>query len=216
MGLAVIFLTVAIRLVLLPFSIRAARSEHRMDKIRPEIDEIHHRYRHDIQKQREATKKVLHENKIGIFSNLLSLAFQLLVFLVLYDIFSSGLQLTGHNILYPFNLDPGVINSYFLNRFNMITPDWRISVFASAVVLLQQIIKRGRVTGESTFAEKALLIGLPVGVYVATIVLPSAKALFIAASVVFSLWLRLIRTIVIKYFVKDEELKQNVEQLWTN
>lgn len=218
MGVAVIFLTLAIRIVLLPFSIRAAQSEYRMDKVRPEIEKIRHRYRHDIEMQRRATKEILHENKIGIFSNLLSLGFQILVFLVLYSIFSSGLQLIGKNVLYPFNLDPGVITPYFLNRFSMISPDAKISVFAALVVFLSQLLKaRRRRMDESTSIDKALLVGLPIGTYLATIVLPSAKALFIAASVVFSLWLRAIRWLVFRYIVKDdEELKENVEKIWTN
>lgn len=223
MGLAVILLTVFMRFALLPFSIRAAQSEHRMALIRPEIDTIRRRYRHDIQKQRDETKKVLRQNKIGIMSNLISLGFQLLVFLVLYSIFSSGLQVTGKNILYPFNLDPGVISPYFLGRFNMIVPDWRISVFAAAVVLLHQLMRRSARKKASNsddeggkVLEQVLLVGMPLGIYVGTIVLPSAKALFIAASALFGIWLKIVRTIVLKYFVKDEELKQNVEKLWTN
>lgn len=216
MGLAVIFLTIVIRVVLLPFSIRAARSEHKLQRLQPVIDEVKTRYKYDIQKQREALKKLLKKNHIGVFSNVFSLAFQILFFVVLYSIFSSGLQPLGHNIIYGWNLDPGVIDPIFMNWFNLIVPNQTVSLIAAGVVLLHQAMRKMGQTEEMTTIDRALLFGLPIGTYLATALLPSAKGLFIITSVIFSMWIRLIRWFVVKYVIKDEQLKQNVEQLWTN
>jgi YidC/Oxa1 family membrane protein insertase len=216
MGLAVIFLTIVIRVVLLPFSIRAARSEHRLQRLQPVIEEVKTRYKYDVQKQREAIKKLLKKNHIGIFSNVFSLAFQILFFVVLYKIFSSGLQPLGHNIIYEFNLDPGVIDPIFMNWFNLIVPNQTASLVAAGVVLLHQAMRKMGQTEEMTTIDRALLFGLPIGTYLATALLPSAKALFIITSVIFSMWIRLIKWFVVKYVIKDEQLKQNVEQLWTS
>ncbi len=216
MGLAVIFLTVAIRVVLLPFSIRSARSEHRLERLKPSLDELKVQYKYDVEKQRIATKRLLHKNKIGVLSNMASLVFQLGVFIILYKIFSSGLQPIGHNVIYQFNLKPGVIDPYFFGWFNLIIPNPAASLFAAGVVFFHQAIRRVRHISEASTIDKALLFGLPLGTYLATIVLPSAKALFIATSVIFSLWIRLVKWIVVRYMVKDETLKQNVEDLWTS
>ncbi|MFH1426030.1 MAG: YidC/Oxa1 family membrane protein insertase [Candidatus Kerfeldbacteria bacterium] len=216
MGMAVIFLTLAIRLMLLPFSIRGARSEYRLDRIRPQIEKLTKKYKHNIQKQRDAIKELLSKNKIGVFSNFFSLLFQLFFLIVLYSIFSSGLQPIGHNILYVFNLDPGVIDPSFFNWFNLIVPNQTASLICAAVVFLQQALKRAKGIGSASAIDKALLFGLPIGTYLATIVLPSGKAVFLTTSVLFSLWIKLIKWIVMKYMVKDEELKENVQNLWTN
>lgn len=215
MGLAVIFLTVFIRMLLIPFSIRAARSEHRLDRLEPVIDEIKVRYRYNIDKQREKIKLLLRRNNIGIFSNFFSLLFQILFFIVLYKIFSSGLQLSEHNALYPFMPKPKIIDPYFLDRINLLIPHHGLSLFAAAVVFLHQAIRKVRHISDASAIEKALLFGLPFGIYFGTIVLPASKALFIATSVIFSLWIRLVKTIVMR-FVKDEKLKKSVDDLWTN
>jgi len=216
MGLAVIFLTIFIRVALLPLSIRSARSEYRLQYIQPEMERLEKKYRHNAQRQRDQIKLLLKTNKISVFGNFFSICFQIIFFIVLYTIFSSGLQQVGHNTLYFFNLDPGVIDPYFVGRFNLILPNNTASIIAAAVVLLGQITKSSGKSREMTTLDRALLIGLPIGTYLATIVLPSAKSVFIATTALFTIWLRLINWIVLKYVVKDEDLKANLKTLWTS
>lgn len=216
MGLAVIYLTLLIRVVLLPFSIRAARSEHRLQRLEPIIAEIKKRYKYDIEKQREAIKRLLHKNNIGIFSNVFSILFQALFLLVLYSIFSSGLQSSERNVLYDFMLTPDYINPSFLNRFDLTAPYHAASLFAAGMVFFSEAIRKVRHLSDATTLEKLLLIGLPLGTYFFTILLPSSKAVFIATSVCFSLWIQFIKSLVTRFFVKDDELKQSIEELWTS
>ncbi|MBI2410956.1 MAG: YidC/Oxa1 family membrane protein insertase [Candidatus Kerfeldbacteria bacterium] len=216
MGLAVIFLTILIRIVLLPFSIRSARSEHRLERLQPVFDEIKSKYRYNLERQRIATRQLLRQNNIGIFSNLFSLLFQILFFVVLYKIFSSGLQPGGHNTFYPITPRPKIIDPYFLGKLNLIVPSQAASLVAAFVIFFQQAIRRVKHISEASVIDKVLLFGLPLGIYFATIVLPASKALFITTSVIFSLWMRLIRGIVLKYVVKDEKLKENIKDLWTS
>lgn len=227
MGVAVIFLTIAIRMLLLPISIRGARSEHRLDRLQPVIDEIKVRYRYNIERQREGIRRLLQKNKIGIYSSIISLMFQILFFIVLYKIFSSGLQPAPgneHNVLYGFmnrfisavsGGTPLIIDPYFLGRINLLLPNSSLSLFAAGIMLFHQGIRRVTHISDASTLDKVLLIALPVGIYFGTIVLPASKALFIATSVIFSLWLRLIKTIVMR-FMKDEKLKQSIEDLWTS
>lgn len=214
MGLAVIFLTLLMRVLLLPFSIRAARSEHRLDRLEPVFGEIKKRYKYNIEKQREATKQLLKKNHIGIFSNLVSLLFQLTVFLVLYKIFSSGLQISEVNRLYSFVHQPHIVETNFLNRFSLLIPNLWTSLFAAGVIFFLQAIRR--VSGEATTLDRAMLFALPLGVFIATIALPSAKAVFIATSALFSLWVRIIKYIVVRFFLADEKLKSSINDLWTS
>lgn len=216
MGLAVIFLTLFIRVLLLPFSIRSARSEHRMDQLQPTIDQIKERYKYNIERQKEGTKRLLRKNKIGIFSSLLSLGFQLVVFVVLYTIFSSGLQLGGYNTLYSFNLDPKVIDPFFLGWFDLTVPNQLVSLFAAGVVFLHQGARKVKNFADATTIEKALIFGLPIGTYAAVIILPSAKAVFIATTVIFSIWIRFIKWIVVRFILKDTKLKNSIDDLWTS
>lgn len=215
MGLAVIFLTLFMRVLLLPFSIRAARSEHRLGRLEPVLEEIKKRYKYNIEKQREATKQLLKRNHIGIFSNIISLIFQLLVFVVLYAIFSSGLQVSEVNHLYFWVTHPPIIETNFLNRFSLLIPYLPASLFAAGVIFFLQAIRRVQST-EITGLDRVMLFALPIGVFIATIALPSAKAIFIGTSALFSLWVRIVKTVVVRYFLHDEKLKTSINDLWTS
>lgn len=215
MGLAVILLTISVRIVLLPFSIRAARSEYRLKQLEPLIEEIRVRYKYNIEKQREMVKALLKKHKIGIFSNIISLFFQILVFLTLYRIFSSGLQPYGEeNMLYPFMMHVKLVATDFFGRFSLLIPNVQASLFAAAMTLIYQGSRKVR--GSATGMDKAMFIGFPLGILLVTIALPSGKAIFIATSVCFSLWIRLVKAIVVRYVIHDKDLKEGLDQLWTN
>lgn len=215
MGLAVILLTVTVRTALLPFSIRAARSEYKLKQLEPLFEEIKRRYKYNIEKQREMTKALLAKNKIGIFSNLVSLFFQILVFLILYKVFSSGLQPYGdYNVLYPFLHDVKIVGTDFFGRFSLLIPYFPASLFAAGVTLILQGTRKVR--GSVTTMDKVMFIGFPIGVFLTTIALPSGKAVFLATSICFSLWIRLVKAIVVRYIISDKELKEGLDQLWTN
>lgn len=217
MGIAVIMLTVLIRIVLLPLSIRGNRSEQKLEKLKPLIEEIKYRYRHDLDKQREAIRRMLSKNNISVFGNTMSLLLQLAFILVLYEIFSSGLQPFGHNVIYPFNRDPGIIDPNFLGRINMVVPNLWLSIIAAVVVLFGQAMRMRGKWAEATVTERILTIGIPIGIFFATVIIPSAKALFIITSSVFSQILRGISWLLLKYVVKEEgRLKQTIEDIWTN
>jgi len=214
MGLAVIFLTLFMRVLLLPFSIRAARSEHRLERLEPVFEEIKKRYKYNIEKQRAATKEILRKNHIGIFSNLVSLIFQITVFLVLYKIFSSGLQVSEVNELYAFVHKPPIIETNFLNRMSLLIPNLTASLFAAGMIFFLQAIRR--VTPESSAIDRVMLFALPLGIFIATIALPSAKAVFIGASACFSLWVKCVKWVVVRFFLNDEKLKSSINDLWTS
>lgn len=213
MGLAVILMTIFMRILLLPFSIRGARSEYRMTQLEPLFEEIRKRYKYDIEKQRKAVRALLKKHNIGIFSNMTSLIFQIVVFIILYRVFSSGLQPYGtENVLYPFFKHIRIVGTDFFGRFSLLIPYLPASLFAAGLTLLMQGTKKVR--GHVTAIDRAALIGFPLGIFLATIALPSGKAVFLSTSMLFTLWIRLVKAIVVRYVIKDKELKEGLDQLW--
>ncbi len=215
MGIAVIMFTVFIRIVLLPLSVRGARAEIRLEQLKPVIDEIKSRYRHNLEKQREAIRRLLKKNNIGVFSNIIGLFFQLFFFIVLYEVFASGLQPgLGYNFLYPFTIDPGIVDPYFLGRLNLIVDSNSASLFAAGVMLVSQIVHYVNRTGEKTRTDLLMVIVFPIGIYLTCIVLPSAKALFLSTTMIFTLLILAVKMVALRYIVKDEKLKQKIDDLW--
>jgi YidC/Oxa1 family membrane protein insertase len=85
-GLAIIILTVLIKLVLLPLTIKQTRSMLAMQKIQPEIRKIQEKYKDDKERLSQEMMKFYRENKINPLGGCLPLLLQLPVFFALFTV----------------------------------------------------------------------------------------------------------------------------------
>ncbi len=114
-GLAVIALTLIIKLLLHPLSLKSIRSQKAMSVLQPKIKEIQRKYKDDRQEQSRAMMDLYKKEKISPTSGCLPLLIQLPIIIALYRVFLSGL--TQDNVagfLYSFVPNPGVISTNFL------------------------------------------------------------------------------------------------------
>lgn len=92
-GIAIVMLTVAVRLVLFPLTAKQAKSMQAMQKVQPEIKRLQAKYKDDRPKLNEETMKFYKENKINPLSGCLPLVLQMPLFIVLYRLIN---DLTPH------------------------------------------------------------------------------------------------------------------------
>ncbi|MEZ5171448.1 MAG: YidC/Oxa1 family membrane protein insertase [Acidimicrobiia bacterium] len=85
-GLAIIGLTVLLRLVLFPLTAKQARSMLAMQRIQPEIKKLQAKYKNDRQRLNEETMAFYKENKINPLAGCLPLLAQLPIFIALFRI----------------------------------------------------------------------------------------------------------------------------------
>ncbi len=83
-GLAIIGLTVVVRVLLLPLTLKQTRSMYELQRIQPKIKEIQEKYKNDKQKQQEETLKFYQENKVNPFGGCLPLLLQMPIFFALF------------------------------------------------------------------------------------------------------------------------------------
>jgi YidC/Oxa1 family membrane protein insertase len=83
-GFAILLLTITVRLVLLPLTIKQTRSMHAMQKIQPQIKELQRRYKGDRQKLNEEMMKLYKEHQVNPLGGCLPLLLQLPVFFALF------------------------------------------------------------------------------------------------------------------------------------
>ncbi|MGH2747588.1 MAG: YidC/Oxa1 family membrane protein insertase [Actinomycetota bacterium] len=95
-GLAIILLTVAVRLVLLPLSIKQTRSMREMQRIQPEVKKLQQKHKGDRQKLNEEMMKLYKEHGVNPFGGCLPLLLQLPVFIALYRVLLTPLRYMGH------------------------------------------------------------------------------------------------------------------------
>jgi YidC/Oxa1 family membrane protein insertase len=80
-GLAIVGLTVVVRLLLFPLTAKSVRSQRAMAELQPQIKQIQARYRDDRQKMNEELMAFYKENRINPLSGCLPLLLQMPVFI---------------------------------------------------------------------------------------------------------------------------------------
>ena len=85
-GLAIILLTLATRVVLLPLSIKSTRSMREMQVIQPELKRLQKKYKGDRQKLNEEMMKLYKEHGVNPFGGCAPLLLQMPVFIALYQV----------------------------------------------------------------------------------------------------------------------------------
>lgn len=92
-GMAIILLTVAIRVLLIPLTWKQTKSMLELQRIQPKMKELQAKYKDDKEKLQEETMKFYQENKVNPFGGCLPALLQMPVFIGLYSV----LGYTGAN-----------------------------------------------------------------------------------------------------------------------
>jgi YidC/Oxa1 family membrane protein insertase len=85
-GVAIIGLTVLVRLALFPLTAKQARSMQKMQQVQPEIKRLQAQFKDDRQKLNEEIMKFYKENKINPMAGCLPLLLQMPIFFALYRV----------------------------------------------------------------------------------------------------------------------------------
>jgi YidC/Oxa1 family membrane protein insertase len=137
-GIAVILLTIAIRLILLPFSLSAARAQRAMKLLEPKLKELKERHKGDKEKEALATWELYREAKVNPFAGILTLFIQIPVLLALYWVFAYE-PLTSLNLarLYSFTPTPVDVSMHFLGLISVAGKSLLLAILAGATQFAQ-------------------------------------------------------------------------------
>jgi len=137
-GIAIILLTVIVRLILFPLSRKAVHTQVRMQEINPALTAIKEKYKDNSQEQAKKTLELYKEKGVNPFSGVLVLLIQLPIILALYRIFLySGLPAVNSSILYSFIHAPTNINVVFLGLINLTQKSVFLAVLAAISTFFQ-------------------------------------------------------------------------------
>lgn len=85
-GLAIIILTIIIRLILTPLTLKSTKSSAQMQILQPKLKEIQEIYKDDPQRQQEELRKIYSEHKFNPLGGCLPLLLQMPVFFGLFQV----------------------------------------------------------------------------------------------------------------------------------
>jgi len=91
-AIAIILMTIIIRIVLIPVFRRQTVSTKRTQMLAPEVKEIQRRFKGDRVKQQEAQKQLYAERGVNPLSGCLPAILQIFLLIPMYSVFSQGLQ----------------------------------------------------------------------------------------------------------------------------
>ncbi|MDP3962818.1 MAG: YidC/Oxa1 family membrane protein insertase [bacterium] len=137
-GVAVVFFTIIIRLILFPLSKKAIVTQVRMKELEPELNHIKNTMKDDRQGHALKVMALYKEKKVSPFSSFFVLLLQLPIIYALYSIFiHSGLPVVNASLLYGF-VDIPNVNMNFLGIID-IGPRSIIMAFVAAVAQYFQL-----------------------------------------------------------------------------
>lgn len=114
-GLAIIAITIIVRLVLFPLSRKAVAAQVEMQKIAPELEAIKEKYKDNQEEQARKTLALYRDRGVNPFAGIGVLLIQLPVVFALYHIFvSTGFPLIDASLLYSFVPSPENVSAIFL------------------------------------------------------------------------------------------------------
>jgi YidC/Oxa1 family membrane protein insertase len=104
-GLAIVGLTVLIRAVLVPLTLKQFRSMQELQRLAPQLKELQEKYKDDKQRQQQEIMGFYKEHKVNPFASCLPLLLQLPVFISLFYMLRTDLKknICGHSLVTHYN-----------------------------------------------------------------------------------------------------------------
>lgn len=118
LGLAIIILTVLVKIVIFPLYSTSVRTQIKMKAIEPEIKAIKEKNKDNLPEQSRLTMELYHKEKINPFSSFIVLLIQIPVIISLFYVFQESFSIQK-DLIYSFVSIPAHINTNFLGLINL-------------------------------------------------------------------------------------------------
>ena len=135
-GIAVIVLTVIVKLILFPLSQKAVRSQIKLKELNPKLEQIKKDYANNKEEQARKTFELYKNEKVNPFSGCLVLLIQLPVIFALYYVFLRGLSFAPEH-LYSFVSIPEIVSSKLFGLIEMHGKSIVLALLAGATQFVQ-------------------------------------------------------------------------------
>lgn len=137
MGLAIIALTVAVKLALWPLTHASFRSQKALQALQPKLDELKGRHGADKEALAKATMELYASEKVNPLSSCLPVLLQLPVLFALYAVLQNGLKAEGLSSLYPFVANPGTIDATLFGLLDLTAKNVPLALVTGAATYAQ-------------------------------------------------------------------------------
>jgi YidC/Oxa1 family membrane protein insertase len=178
-GLAIIALTMVVRIVLLPLTIKQFRSMQALQTLSPQIKDLQAKYKGDKQRLNQEMMKFYQENKVNPFGSCLPLVAQIPVFISLFYMLRAPLKIdicgpesailavgkaatppTGLDTTFCQAVDPGSAQFLFIPDLTAPSVGW-VLILLLVLYVGSQLLSSLLMSVTSDRNQKIIMIALP-------------------------------------------------------
>jgi YidC/Oxa1 family membrane protein insertase len=185
-GLSILVVTIIIRLLILPLTLKQYRSSKRMQELQPELKKIKEKYKDDAKKQQEETMKLFQQNGVNPLAGCFPLLIQMPILIALYQAIMRNDYIREHTFLW---LNLGSPDKFYI-----------LPLLAAATTFIQQKVMSSQMNNPQM---QSMLFIFPVLIFVMSMNFAAALPLYWVYSNLF--------TIVQSYFIYGGSSKIKVE-----
>ena len=219
-GWAIVAVTVIIRTILLPSSLKATKAQVKMQALAPKMAELKETHKGDQKKLNEETMKMYKEEGANPLGSCLPLLIQLPIIWILYRVFLIGFDESKFEMLYAFVPRPEVLKTIFFGVDLSVPNLWVMPIIAGALQFgLSYMMmaktpkpKDGKKGDPAQMMTKQMTYIFPIITVFIARSLPAALALYWIITTVFSI----VQQVYVNKTIKSEEnLKKAKEVIGT-
>lgn len=131
-GVAIIILTVIIKVALLPLSIKATKSQKALQDLQPKMEEIKKKYKDKKEEQARALMELYKSEKVNPLSSCFPLLIQFPFLIAVFQVFRNGFSPESLDLVYPFISRPEMLNPISFGIMDLSAPIWYLAFLAGA------------------------------------------------------------------------------------
>lgn len=193
LGLTILILTVVIRALFTPLSLKTIKSQQSLKELSPKVEEVKEKFKNDTAAQSAAIMKLYRENNVNPLAGCLPLLIQLPILIALYQVFIKGITEESLALLYGFISIPEAINHNFLGLFNVTKASHLLTLVAGGLQFIQSrqataLQPDGGANKELAAISKQMLYFFPVMIIIIGWNLPAGLILYWIATTIFSMF----------------------------
>ena len=198
MGIAVILFTLIVRFIMLPLSLKGHRTEGERREVMAQLKQIEKEYVGNHIGYEKARKLLLKTNNRVLVSELIALVIQVVLALMLWKMFKTGLEGADLHLIYDFMPDIQTpFNLVFLDKYDLSQPNLILNFVQSLLIFVFETLAAYYSRYRVTRAEVVRLqLFLPVVSFLIFMGLPAGKKLFVITSLAFSIVLLIVRIVM--------------------
>ena len=197
LGWAIVMLSLIVRLILLPFTLKGYQTDKLLEEVAPRVKEIEENMHLSTKERRQKITDILRGKGINPTSEIFSLFAQLIFLAILYQVVQQGITPNGYHQLYDFVGRPeGSLQTVFFG-IDVSHPSLIYGLIAALLLFIEQLweYESKKDIPEATFSERWYPLLLPIFTFILLMLLPATKAIFLLTSILFSLGIRLMFTL---------------------